>query len=149
MRKATPHFDVTAGVIWEGEPLESRVLVAQRPLDGMLGGLWEFPGGKMEPDDSDLAGCLRREIGEELGIQIEVLEQVATVRHAYTHFRITLHAFHARHVDGAPRAIDCADWRWVSMDELAALPFPVTDQKIVQALATEISERASGVQLSD
>ncbi len=139
-RAATPHYDVTAGVIWEGEPLASRLLIAQRPLDGMLGGMWEFPGGKLEPSDSGLADCLRREIAEELGIEIDVLEPVTTVPHAYTHFRITLHAFHAQHAGGAPRALDCADWRWVSWDELAEMPFPVTDQKIIQTLQQQRAE---------
>ena len=142
-RRSTPHYDVTAGVIWEGDPLLSRVLIAQRPLDGMLGGLWEFPGGKMETDDSSLEACLRREIQEELGVQIETLDAVATVRHAYTHFRITLYAFHARIVDGEPKALDCADWRWISMAELAGVPFPVTDQKIIRALEAELEKQRS------
>ena len=133
-KRQTPHYDVTAGVIWQGEIGASRVLIAQRPQEGMLGGLWEFPGGKLEPEDADLAACLRREISEELGIEIEVGAQVATVSHAYTHFRITLHAFHAQHTSGEPQALGCAAWRWVTLDELDAYPFPVTDQKIIQAL---------------
>jgi A/G-specific adenine glycosylase len=136
-RKATPHYDVAAGIIWQGEPYASKLLIAQRPQHGLLGGLWEFPGGKLEPTDADLRACLRREIEEELGIDIAVGEQLATVRHAYTHFRITLQAFHARHIAGEPRAIGCAAWRWVALDELSAFPFPVTDQKIIRAL-TEI-----------
>lgn len=133
-RKQTPHFDVAAGVIWAGAPFHSPVLLAQRPPHGMLGGLWEFPGGKLEPDDADLPSCLRREIAEELAIEIEVYGHLTTVKHAYTHFRITLHTFHARHVGGAPQAIGCQAWRWVEVDDLALFPLPVTDQKIVAAL---------------
>jgi len=139
-RVATPHYDVAAGVIWGAEPLTSRVLVAQRPLDGMLGGLWEFPGGKLEPDDSGLEGCLRREICEELGITIDVLEPIVQVQHAYTHFRITLHAFHARHVSGIPRALECADWRWAEWSGLHELPFAVTDRKIIRAVDRQVKE---------
>mgnify|MGYP005848532977 CR=1 FL=1 len=131
----TPHYDVTAGVIWEGAPFASRLLIAQRPADGMLGGLWEFPGGKLEPDDADLAACLRREITEELGVAIEVGPRVTTVRHAYTHFRITLHVFHATHLHGEPQALGCADWRWVDLAQLHEYPFPVTDQKVIRVLA--------------
>ncbi|MBW7884246.1 MAG: A/G-specific adenine glycosylase [Caldilineaceae bacterium] len=136
-RKRTPHYDVTAGIIWKGEPYRSELLVAQRPPDGMLGGLWEFPGGKHEPQDSDLSACLRREIEEELAIQIDVGDIVTTVQHAYTHFRITLHAFHARHMAGEPQAIGCAAWQWVHLEDLDRYPFPVTDQKIIAALRAQ------------
>jgi A/G-specific adenine glycosylase len=137
-RKTTPHYDVAAGVIWQGEPFASPLLIAQRPHKGLLGGLWEFPGGKQEATDVDLPACLRREIMEELGIAIDVDAPITVVRHAYTHFRITLHAFHARHVGGEPQAFGCAAWRWVAFDDLAAYPFPVTDQKIIAALLNEM-----------
>ena len=133
-RKRTPHYDVAAGVIWQGRPYASPLLIAQRPHDGMLGGLWEFPGGKREPEDRSLEACLKREIEEELAVTIAVGDPLTTVRHAYTHFRITLHAFHARHVDGQPQASGCDNWRWVGLEELAAFPMPVTDRKIVAAL---------------
>lgn len=133
-KRTTPHYDVAAGVIWQGEVMASSLLIAQRPQTGMLGGLWEFPGGKLEPEDASLEACLRREIQEELAIEIAVGERVTTVRHAYTHFRITLHAFHARHVRGDPQALGCADWRWVTLDDLDRYPFPVTDQKVITAL---------------
>lgn len=137
-RKTTPHYDVAAGVIWQGDPFASPLLIAQRPHKGLLGGLWEFPGGKQETTDADLPACLRREIMEELGIAVDVGAAVTVVRHAYTHFRITLHAFHARYTGGDPQALGCADWRWVAFDDLAAYPFPVTDQKIIAALLNEI-----------
>ncbi|RIK39041.1 MAG: A/G-specific adenine glycosylase, partial [Chloroflexi bacterium] len=133
-RKATPHVDVAAGIIWQGEPFHSSLLIAQRPAHKMLGGLWEFPGGKLEAIDTDLRACLRREITEELGIEIEVGEAFTTLQHAFTHFRMTLHAFHACHLSGEPQAIGCADWRWAALGELDAYPFPVTDQKIIRAL---------------
>jgi A/G-specific adenine glycosylase len=133
-RKTTPHIDVAAGIIWQGEPLSSPLLIAQRLPTKMLGGLWEFPGGKLEPTDADLPACLRREISEELGIDIEVGELLITLNHAFTHFRMTLHAFHARHTGGEPQAIGCADWHWMRLDELDQFPFPVTDQKIIRTL---------------
>jgi A/G-specific adenine glycosylase len=136
-KRQTPHYDVAAGVIWQGEIAASSLLIAQRPQEGMLGGLWEFPGGKREPEDADLQSCLQREIREELAIEIEVGAPVATVQHAYTHFRITLYAFHARHVAGEPQALGCTAWRWVTLDELDAYPFPVTDRKIIAALRAQ------------
>jgi A/G-specific adenine glycosylase len=132
-RKRTPHFDVTAGVIWADD---GRFLIAQRPLDGLLGGLWEFPGGKQEPGES-LAEALAREIDEELAIEIEVGRLLATVKHAYTHFRITLHAFQAKHIAGRPQNLGVADHAWVRLDELDRYPFAVTDQKIIAALKNQ------------
>jgi A/G-specific adenine glycosylase len=129
-KKKLPHHDVTAGVITGPD---GRLLIAQRPPDGMLGGLWEFPGGKRRPGES-LPECLRREVREELGIEVAVGSQITSVRHAYTHFRITLYAFACRHVSGEPQAIECADWAWVTPDELERYAFPVTDQKIITAL---------------
>ncbi len=127
-RKArTPHYDVTAAVTRRGD---GRILIAQRPLDGMLGGLWEFPGGKREPGES-LHECLRREIKEELDIDIAVDDQIGVVRHAYSHFRITLFAFECVHIGGQPATIGCADFAWVALDELDQYAFPVTDQKII------------------
>ena len=129
-RRKKPHYDVTAGVI-RGQ--DGRLLIARRPPDGMLGGLWEFPGGKRQPDES-LVACLKREIREELGIEIAVEGPVTTVRHAYTHFRITLHAFYCRHIGGEPQAIECAGWAWATLEELDQYAFPVTDRKIIAVL---------------
>jgi A/G-specific adenine glycosylase len=129
-RARTPHYDVTAAVTRRDD---GRILIAQRPPEGMLGGLWEFPGGKREPGET-LAECLRREIHEELGLEIAVGDPIGTVQHAYSHFRITLYAFECRPVGGEPQAIECADWAWVTLDELEQYAFPVTDQKIIAML---------------
>jgi A/G-specific adenine glycosylase len=129
-RRERPHYDVTAAVI-HGD--DGRLLIAQRKPEAMLGGLWEFPGGKCQPGES-LPDCLRREIQEELGVEIEVGPYLTTIQHGYTHFRISLHVFECRHLDGNPSAIDCADWRWAWLSELEDFAFPVTDQKIIQLL---------------
>jgi A/G-specific adenine glycosylase len=107
-------------------------LVAQRNTDDMLGGLWEFPGGKRE-DGETLPECLAREMREELDVEVEVGEELIVVRHAYTHFRITLHAFRCSLVSGEPRCLDCAAFRWVVPTELDALPMSVVDRKVAQA----------------
>jgi A/G-specific adenine glycosylase len=129
-RAPTPHFDVTAGVIWRGDML----LIAQRPLDGLLGGMWEFPGGKREPGES-LSECLVRELREELQIEVEVGRQLTVVKHAFTHFRITVHAFECQYRSaGKPERIGVHDWRWVALSELDAFAFPVVDKKIAAML---------------
>jgi A/G-specific adenine glycosylase len=130
-RRKLPYYDVTAAVIRRDDGC---LLIAQRKPEAMLGGLWEFPGGKCQPGEM-LPDCLRREISEELGVEIEVGRQLTTIRHGYTHFRISLHVFECRHLRGEPQALDCADWRWVEPDRLTDFAFPVTDQKIIRTIA--------------
>lgn len=132
-RPQTPHYQVAAGVIWRED---GRFLIAQRPLDGLLGGLWEFPGGKQEGGET-LPQTLRREIEEELGLVIEVGRPFAQVKHAYTHFRITLHAFHALRRQGQPQHIGVANHAWVTLDDLDDYPFAVADRKIIAKLRLE------------
>lgn len=128
-RKTLPHHDIAAGVIW----CDGRILIARRSPRGLFGGLWEFPGGKREPGES-LEECLAREVREELGIVIHVGEQLATVKHAYTHFRITLHVYHCRHVSGEPRAIGCTAWKWITPRDLFDYAFPAANRAIIAAL---------------
>jgi len=127
-RRGIPHYDVAAAVTLAPD---GQVLVAQRKADDMLGGLWEFPGGKQEPGET-LTQCLAREMQEELDITVEVGARLVTVRHAYTHFRITLHAFICRILTGQPRCLDCAAFRWVPVAGLDALPMSVADRKIAR-----------------
>jgi A/G-specific adenine glycosylase len=129
LRKPLPHYDIAAGVIWRGE----RMLIAQRPPRGLLGGLWEFPGGKREPGES-LEECLRREVREELGIAVQVGALLASVEHAYTHFRITLHAFHCQYLSGDPQCTACTAWRWVTAQELERYAFPAANREIIHML---------------
>ncbi|MFH1567814.1 MAG: A/G-specific adenine glycosylase [Gemmatimonadota bacterium] len=129
-RPPRPHFEVTAGLIWKGR----RLLLAQRPPGGMLGGLWEFPGGKQEAGET-LEDCLAREIREELDVEIEVGEHLVSVDHGYTHLTITLHAFEARYAAGTPRAIGCAAWQWVAPGRLDEFAMPRADRLILERLS--------------
>lgn len=129
-RSHRPQRDVTAGVIWDGN---GRFLITRRPLDGMLGGLWEFPGGKRRPGE-ELSVCLRREIEEELAIEIQVDDLMCTVEHAFTHFHMILYVFDCLWLTGRPQCLGCTDLRWVTLDELSAFAFPVADQKIITFL---------------
>jgi A/G-specific adenine glycosylase len=134
-RETTPHYDVAAGIIRDAQ---GRLLIAQRPLEGLLGGLWEFPGGKQEQGET-LAECLKRELREELAIEVSVGEFFVKVQHAFTHFKITLHAFEC-HYEGAtppytePQTLQAANWAWVTEAELANYGFGKADREIIRAL---------------
>jgi len=130
-KAALPHITVAAAVIQE----DGRVLITQRPAKGLLGGMWEFPGGKLLPGEA-LQTCLRREIGEELGVEITVGEELGVYQHAYTHFRVTLHAFACRLPAGsAPKPLQPAALRWVTPEELSGYPMGKIDRQIARRLA--------------
>jgi len=128
-RRPLPHYDVAAGIIWRGDQL----LISKRHTDDLLGGLWELPGGTREIGET-LEECLVREIREELGIEVAVGVLMMSVRHAYTHFRVTIHVFHCHYLSGQPQALGCADWRWVWPDELGDFALPAADRRIIAAL---------------
>lgn len=125
-----PHYDIAVAVVWHND----RVLIARRPEDGLLGGLWEFPGGKIEPGET-AEEAARREVREEMGIEVEVGEPIASVDHAYSHFRITLHAFHSRYVSGDVEARSATAWRWVTTAEFDKYAFPAANRRIIDALS--------------
>lgn len=124
-----PHVAIGAGVVWKRD----RLLISQRPLKGLLGGLWEFPGGKLEPGET-LERCVQREIKEELGIDVAVGKEIAAIDHAYSHFKITLHVFDCRYVQGITRAIGVKDFRWVKPSDLKRFAFPAANQPVIEAL---------------
>jgi A/G-specific adenine glycosylase len=139
-RRPIPHRDVVAGVVWqkghERSAPGAKVLLAQREAGDMLGGLWEFPGGTVEEGET-LEEALARELHEELGIDVAVGPFLAVVEHGYSHFRMSLHAFHCRHIRGRPRPLGCAAFEWVEPVDIARYALSVADQRIARALAKE------------
>ncbi len=129
-RAPIPHKQIGVAVIWNQQ---GQILIDRRRQDGLLGGLWEFPGGKIEPGET-VEACIRREILEELGIAIEVGEHLITIEHTYTHFHVTLNVHHCRHVNGEPQPIECDEVRWVNLHELEQFPFPKANVRIIEAL---------------
>ena len=127
-----PHYTVTAAVIRR----DGQVLLAQRPPHGLLGNLWEFPGGKVEPGET-LEAALIREIREELAADIRVEAPFGVYRHAYTHFKVTLHAFLCRLVEGEPRPIEAQAVRWVPIAALDEYPMGKIDRQIARRLQGE------------
>lgn len=128
VRRAAPLRRVVVAVIVR----RGRVFIQQRPADGFLGGLWEFPGGKIEPGETPET-ALARECREEIGVAPAAIAPLAEVRHAYSHFRAHLHVFVCRLGRGAaPRA--AAAGRWVTAAELDDYAFPGANRKFFPQL---------------
>ena len=113
-------------------------MIDRRKQEGLLGGLWEFPGGKIEPDET-VEDCVRREIKEELGIDIEVNDRLITVNHAYSHFKVTLNVFNCTHISGEPQTIECDEVKWVTLDEIDSYPFPKANSQIIEAIKERVN----------
>ena len=128
-KKPLPRHEVVIGVIHRN----GRILIDKRKPNGLLGGLWEFPGGKVRKGES-LKTALTREVREELGITVRILRPLATVQHSYSHFSVTLHAFECAHKSGTPTCRTCADCRWVHPKQLKSFAFPAANKKIMAAL---------------
>ncbi len=128
-KKPIPHYIVIAAILQR----DQRFLLAQRPAKGLLGGLWEFPGGKQEENET-LPAALQREIMEELGCQISVGADFGEYQHAYTHFRVTLHAFFCSIVKGEPQAIEASQLAWVTLQQLSEYPMGKIDRRIAEQL---------------
>ena len=120
---------VTAAVIKRA----GAYLVTRRPGGVHLEGYWEFPGGKCEPGE-DHETCLRREIEEELGVDVRVGRQLFEVAHEYPERAVELHFFDCELL-GEPVARLGQEMRWVAPGNLAALEFPPADAELIRLLA--------------
>ncbi len=112
-----PHKLVAAAIIRRGD----EVLLTRRPSDGMLGNLWEYPGGSVPGDTSELPEALKALLGSRFSLAVDVLSPLGTFKHAYTHFRITLHAFACR-LAAADQVAIPTDFAWVQIADLSAYP---------------------------
>ena len=125
-RKQKPHQTVALGVIWN----KDKVFIAKRPNTGLLAALWEFPGGKLENGESLKAAC-KREIREETGLRVVVGKKLATVKHEYTHLKVTLHVFQCKG-NGTPHMQ--RKWKWVRPSQLKKFPMPRSNHKFMGLL---------------
>jgi len=130
-----PHRDEAVAVIRNRGNL---ILMVQRPARGLLGSLWQFPGGFIS-EPHDLEHELGKIIHRDWNIQIRVGPLITAVNHAYTHFRITLYAYEAGLCGGTPRPVTGRLWRWVAWDELKALPLAKVDRMVMKAVLSKAS----------
>jgi A/G-specific adenine glycosylase len=128
-KKPVPHHEIVAAAIRKN----GRYLLGKRRPEGLLGGLWEFPGGKVEAGETR-EDALAREIREELGIAVRIGRALASVRHAYSHFRITLHVYACEYVRGRPRAHYHTELKWVRRAEFDRYAFPAATVKMLDRI---------------
>jgi A/G-specific adenine glycosylase len=132
-----PHHDIAVGLVFSDDG--GQLLIQRRPDEGLLGGLWEFPGGKQEDGESMEAACAR-EVKEELGVDVAVEEPFYTLSHAYSHFKITLHAFRCRIEAGTPESREGQPFRWIGLDELDDYAFPRANRRLIEELERRQTE---------
>ena len=118
------------------------VLIDQRLNEGLLGGLWEFPGGKQEPGEA-IEATIRRELEEELAIAVEVGEELITLEHAYSHKRLRFVVHLCRWLSGDPQPLAAQQVRWVEPSRLEEFPFPAANARIIAALQQRLQAEGS------
>jgi A/G-specific adenine glycosylase len=124
-----PIYPVVAGVVYHRD----RMLITRRKPDGLLGGLWEFPGGKIQEGESPADACVR-EIMEETGVPVKIVSYLCQVKHAYSHFKIQMQVFICHAIAGAVRLNGPVDFRWITPDEMDLYPFPGVNHKFLGLL---------------
>lgn len=129
-RKKVPHHQIGVGII---ENSKGELLIALRPDDAMLGGLWEFPGGKKEKGES-IEKTVERELHEELGVTVDVGEKFMDLKHAYSHFKITLHAYWCIIREGIPKPKSSTELKWVTLEKIDDYPFPKANKVLIEKL---------------
>lgn len=136
-----PSVLVTAALLIE----RGRVLLTQRKRGSHLEGAWEFPGGKVEPNE-DPRDALAREMREEVGVDVEVTEIVEVTFHRYAEKSVLLLFFEARRAEGSPepRALDVADVRWAPAEELRDELFPPADVAVLAKVRRMLAQAREG-----
>jgi A/G-specific adenine glycosylase len=119
-----------------------QVLIDQRLNQGLLGGLWEFPGGKQEPGEA-IEATIRRELQEELAIEAEVGEELLILEHAYSHKRLRFVVHLCRWISGEPQPLASQQVRWVEPAALGDYPFPAANARIIAALLEHLQAEGS------
>ena len=137
--KKKPHKQIGVGII---EREDGKVLIALRPENVMLGGLWEFPGGKQE-EGENIQQTVERELKEELGVEVHAYKEFMKLKHVYSHFSITLHAYSCTLISGEPKPKSSQEIRWVDISELEKFPFPKANKQLTKKLI-EIGQTGLG-----
>ena len=132
-KKKIPEITVGAAVII----YKNKILISQRRPGQMLEGLWEFPGGKKE-DQESIQECIKREIKEELDIDIIIDKHLVTVNHLYSHFKMKMHTYFVKIKKGMPKSMEGQNFEWISLRDIRNRPFSKADLKVIDALKNQM-----------
>ena len=124
-----PHYTIVVGIVFKN----GKILIDKRRQNALLGGLWEFPGGKKKKSESFKA-AVAREVKEETGIEITVGKRLCIVKHTYSHFKITLHAYLCEYESGTAKPLGCDSAKWIAPQNLSKYAFPAANAKIISKL---------------
>ena len=127
--KPVPEHHLAVGVIYR----DDTVLLTQRQLDGLLGGLWEFPGGQLAEGESAEAACVRH-IADVVNLSVTNLRYLTRVRHAYTHFKVVVDVFRCDYQAGEVGLKGPRDAKWVDLAALQEYPLPRVTHKFLEKL---------------
>ncbi len=122
--KSKPQYVVVAGVIWRKD---GKILISKRMDNDSHSGCWEFPGGKIEEGESP-SEAIKREIKEELDIDIEVGQEFARIYHEYENYNITLIGIHTLHIGGKPKTVEVSAFKWVTRNDILSYEYPAANK---------------------
>jgi 8-oxo-dGTP diphosphatase len=124
-----PSIEVAAALVFR----DGKLLITQRHPDAHLGGLWEFPGGKREVNET-FEQCLVRELREELGIEVAVGELLESLTHDYPEKTVHLRFYRCGWRQHEPQPLGCPAFKWVTAAELQDYAFPAADARLLEKL---------------
>jgi len=130
--KKIPTYHIAVGIVRKN----GKVLITRRKLDGLLGGLWEFPGGKLEKHEDATSACIR-ELREETGVTAQIDSHLTTIHHAYTHFKIQMDIFYCHYISGIVHLSGPIDYKWIRLKDIDTFAFPKANLKFIPMIEEE------------
>ena len=124
---ARKHVDVAIALVFD---VHGQLLICKRKPDAVLGGLWEFPGGKCDRGETP-EQCALREVLEETSLAVAIVRPLPLIEHEYPHAHVRLHPFICRHLRGEVQLLQVADARWVEPGVLGAYQFPAANERLI------------------
>lgn len=122
-------IEVALALIWR----QNHLLITRRPAETHLGGMWEFPGGKVGPEET-VEACAEREAREEVGVTCRAVARREPIRFTYPERTVCLYPVDCEYTGGAPQALEVAEWAWVHPAELGRYEFPPANAGLLASL---------------